>query len=174
MSRLGRWGVGVKSIAVSHMITFREMWRRPVTVRYPEEKAPPVVGARDVPALKINEESGLINCTACGLCERACPTSAIEIVQAVEPETGRRRPWPEQYQLHYDHCMVCNICVEVCPFDALEMAAVPELGSFQVSDLTFDKDALVEIWKTSRAIRIHDGMPMPKQHPQNRAVLTEP
>jgi len=174
MNALRHWAVAAKSLVVSHVITLREMLQRPITVRYPEEKAPPILGARDVPALKINEETGLLNCTSCGLCERACPTRAIEIVQAVEPGTGRRKPWPEQYELHYDHCMVCNVCVEVCPFDALEMAAVAELASYQDRDLTFDKDALVEIWKTSHAIRIHDGMPMPERHPQEGAILPRP
>lgn len=157
------------SLVTSQAITLTEMLQRPVTVRYPEEKAPPLLGARDIPTLKVNEESGLLNCTACGLCERACPTQAIEIVQAVDG-TGRRKPWPEQYQLHYDHCMVCNLCVEVCPFDALEMAAVAELGSYGIGDLTLDKEALIELWKTSHAIRIHDGMMMPARHPQEGAA----
>jgi len=174
MSGLRRWSVAAKSLIVSHLITFREMLRRPITVRYPEEKAPPILGARDIPALKINEATGLLNCTACGLCERACPTRAIEIVQAVEPGTGRRKPWPERYELRYDHCMVCNICVEVCPFDALEMAAAAELGAYRVDGLTFDKEALVEIWKTAHAIRIHGGMALPQRHPQEGAAPPRP
>lgn len=51
----------VTSIATGHAITLSEMFRKPVTVRYPEEKAPPVLGARDVPVLKVNEASGLLN-----------------------------------------------------------------------------------------------------------------
>ena len=173
MQFLHKVGRIVGSMAVSHAVTIREMMQRPVTVRYPEEKQPPVLGARDVPVLKVNEATGLLNCTSCGLCERACPPQAIEIVQAVDPKTGRRVPWPETYQLHYDHCMVCNICVEVCPFDALEMASVAELGSYGIQDLTFNKEDLVELWKTSHSVRIHDGMKMPERHPQEGAALAE-
>ena len=157
------------SMVVSHAITLGEMLHRPVTLRYPEEKAPPPLGSRDIPALKINEATGLLNCTACGLCERACPTSAIEIVQAVDSRSGRRLPWPQSYELRYDHCMVCNLCVEACPFDALEMAAVPELGGYRPEELTYGMQDLVELWKTCSAIRIHGGMPLPREHPQEGA-----
>ena len=162
-----------RSMVVSHAITLREMLHHPVTVRYPEVRERAPLGSRDVPVLKVNEGNGLLNCTSCGLCERACPTSAIEIVQAVDPVSGRRRSWPETYDLHYDHCMVCNICVEVCPFDALEMAAVPELAAYRIEDLTYDKEDLVDLWKTARSIRIHDGMLMPTRHPQAGVALPE-
>lgn len=145
-----------KSMAVGHAITIREMFQKPVTVLYPEEKPPFEKGSRSVPVLKVNEESGLLNCVSCGLCERSCPPSCIEIVQAVG-EDGKKRPWPETFDLDLSHCMVCNLCVEACPFDALEMADVVELGSYQVQDLLLDKDQLVELWKTSRAIRVAGG-----------------
>ena len=66
MSMLQRVAGAAWSLIVSHLITLREMLRRPVTVRYPEEKAPPILGTRDIPALKINEETGLLNCTHAG------------------------------------------------------------------------------------------------------------
>ena len=149
------WNTG-KSMVVGHGITIREMFHKPVTVRYPEEKPPFEYGSRSVPVLKVNEATGLLNCVSCGLCERSCPPSCIEIVQAVG-EDGHRQPWPETFQLDLSHCMVCNLCVEACPFDALEMADVVELSSYQVHDLIFDKDQLAELWKTSRALRVAGG-----------------
>ena len=149
------WNAG-KSMVVGHAITIREMFQRPVTICYPEEKPPFEPGSRSVPVLKVNEASGLLNCVACGLCERSCPPSCIEIVQAVDP-AGKKKPWPETFQLDLSHCMVCNLCIEACPFDALEMADVVELSSYQVRDLIFDKDQLAEIWKTSKAVRVAGG-----------------
>ena len=125
-------------------------------MRYPEEKPPFERGSRSVPVLKVNEESGLLNCVSCGLCERSCPPSCIEIVQAIGAD-GHRKPWPETFQLDLSHCMVCNLCVEACPFDALEMADVVELSSYQVQDLIFNKEQLAELWKTSRALRVAGG-----------------
>jgi NADH-quinone oxidoreductase subunit I len=156
MGLLDRVWSSVKSMAVGHGITIREMFHRPITVRYPEEKPPFERGSRGVPVLKVNEQSGLLNCVACGLCERSCPPSCIEIVQAVDA-SGKKKPWPETFNLDLSHCMVCNLCVEACPFDALEMADVVELSSYQVQDLQFDKDQLAELWKTSRALRVAGG-----------------
>jgi NADH-quinone oxidoreductase subunit I len=166
LSLLGRVGRSVTSTVVGHAITLRELFRKPITVMYPEERREQPLGSRNIPVLKVNEQSGLINCTSCGLCERNCPPSVIHIQQAVDPETGKKKPWPERWKLEYDHCMVCNICVEVCPFDALEMADVNELSSYRIEDLTFEKDDLIELWKTSNALRVHDGMAMPTLHPQ--------
>lgn len=156
MGFAGRVWHSAKSMAVGHAITIREMFHKPITVRYPEEKPPFERGSRSVPVLKVNEASGLLNCVACGLCERSCPPSCIEIVQAVDGE-GKKKPWPETFDLDLSHCMVCNLCVEACPFDALEMADVVELSSYQVQDLQFDKAQLAELWKTSRALRVAGG-----------------
>jgi len=149
------WNSG-KSMVVGHGITISEMVHKPITVRYPEDKPPFERGSRSVPVLKVNEGSGLLNCVACGLCERSCPPACIEIVQAVDA-AGKKKPWAEVFQLDLSHCMVCNLCVEACPFDALEMADVVELSSYQVQDLIFDKDQLAELWKTSRALRVAGG-----------------
>ena len=145
-----------KSMVVGHAITMREMLQKPVTIRYPEEKPPFERGSRSVPVLKVNERTGKLNCVSCGLCERACPPSCIEITQAMD-DKGRKKPWPETFRLDLSHCMVCNLCVEACPFDALEMADVVELGSYQVQDLILEKHELAEIWKTSRALRVAGG-----------------
>ncbi len=156
MGTLERLWHTAKSMVVGHAITIDEMFHRPVTVRYPEEKPPFERGSRSVPVLKVNEATGRLNCVSCGLCERSCPPGCIEIVQAVD-ESGRKKSWPESFHLDLSHCMVCNLCVEACPFDALEMADVVELSSYQVQDLRFDQDQLAELWKTSRSLRVADG-----------------
>ena len=153
----------VKSLVVGHSVTAREIATRPITVLYPEEKPEFPTGSRSVPVLKVNEESGFINCTSCGLCERTCPPGCIEIVQAVDPATNKKKPWPHSYTLDLSHCMVCNLCVEACPFDALEMLDVPELATYQVQDLKFHKEQLLDLWKTGKAIRIAEGQPMPSK-----------
>ena len=155
MGLLNRLWNTTKGMFIGHSITLHEMFTRPVTVLYPEEKPPFERGSRSVPVLKVNEATGTLNCTSCGLCERSCPPSCIHIEQAVVD--GKRKPWPESFQLDLSHCMVCNLCVEACPFDALEMADVVELSSYQVQDLIFEKQELADLWKTSRALRVANG-----------------
>ncbi|MCW4043206.1 MAG: NADH-quinone oxidoreductase subunit NuoF [Candidatus Bathyarchaeota archaeon] len=47
-------------------------------------------------------------CKKCGLCQRACPVSAIE---------GKVR---ENFTIIQDKCIKCGACVEKCPFNAIE------------------------------------------------------
>ena len=50
-------------------------------------------------SVKIDEES----CTACGLCQKVCPSDAIETL-----ETGKRK-------IIKNSCLTCFKCQEVCP-----------------------------------------------------------
>ena len=45
-------------------------------------------------------------CTACGICQEACPVDVI-----LEGDT---------YQIDSTHCLECGSCLEVCPEDAVE------------------------------------------------------
>jgi len=145
-----------KSILKGHAITLREMFQPPVTVQYPDEKPDVPKGGRGIPVLKVNEETGELNCVACGLCARSCPPSCIEVVEETDAQ-GKRMRRPLVFNIDMGKCMVCNLCIEACPFDALEMAVHYELSGFDPEDLVFDKDRLAEIWKNYDAVRIAGG-----------------
>lgn len=145
-----------KSIVAGHRVTLKQLMRKPITLRYPEEKPDYPKGVRGIPALKVNPESGDLNCTACGLCARACPVNVITVEAMVGPD-GKKKQYPAVYDLDFTHCLVCNLCVEACPFDALEMAAYTELSQYNQDDLVFHRDQLAEIWKRSEAVRIAGG-----------------
>lgn len=146
----------VVSLAKGHRVTLDQMLRRPITNLYPEEPVPHFPGFRSIPVLKANEETGKLNCTACGLCARSCPPQII-FVESVIGDDGRRKQWPAFFNLDLSRCMVCNLCVEACPFDALEMAADNELSAYDVRDLFFNMHELAALWKTSPAVRIAGG-----------------
>ena len=50
------------------------------------------------------------SCIACGMCERACPTNAIEIDKAEGKWTIQRM-----------QCIQCSACVDCCPKNCLTM-----------------------------------------------------
>lgn len=147
-----------KSIIEGHVITFREMMERPITIHYPDERPELPVGSRGMPALKVNQE-GELNCTGCGLCARACPPEVITVIMG-KTESGGPARKPELYELDMTRCMVCNLCVEACPFDALEMTDHFELADYRVSELIFNKQQLADIWKTHSAVRLAEGEKM--------------
>src|SRR5215510_10921741 len=56
--------------------TFRHMFKKPVTVNYPYQKVPVFPKYRGKQVL-MRDENGLEKCVFCGMCEEACPVSAI-------------------------------------------------------------------------------------------------
>jgi len=62
-------------------ITFKHLFRKNNTVKYPEETREFAPVYRGQHVLKRDEE-GRENCTACGLCAVACPAEAITMVAA--------------------------------------------------------------------------------------------
>ncbi|HRD07916.1 MAG TPA: 4Fe-4S binding protein, partial [Saprospiraceae bacterium] len=57
-------------------ITFKHIFKKPATVRYPEEKREMAPVYRGHHVLK-RDDAGAERCTACGLCAVACPAEAI-------------------------------------------------------------------------------------------------
>jgi formate hydrogenlyase subunit 6/NADH:ubiquinone oxidoreductase subunit I len=84
------------------------------TVNYPAEESPRPDRFRG----KIEYEAD--PCTGCGLCERVCPSGAIE----TETEDG-------EFVWRYDlsRCLFCGQCTEACPPNAIVSGQDFELGS---------------------------------------------
>ncbi len=109
--------------------TLQHMFKRPVTVQYPEEVLPLPTGYRGRVSLVVNPETGKYRCTACGLCAKACPVNIIQIVRAKDA-AGKPTPYPEKYEYNLLECIVCGLCVEACPFEALTMSPERELATY--------------------------------------------
>ena len=64
-------------------------------------------------------------CTACGVCERACPTGSL-ILRADEAKTRFQLVFYAQY------CVACGYCLRACAPNALTMEGQPPLSRFLV------------------------------------------
>lgn len=110
------------SLAKGMRLTF-SYFRRPskiVTQQYPENRATLKFPPRYRAMLKlIYEDNGYHRCTACGLCDKACPNGSIKVITRKGAATGRVEL--DRYIWRLDSCVMCNACVQACPFDALEM-----------------------------------------------------
>ena len=62
-------------------ITLSHFFKRPATVKYPEQKREFTEVYRGKHVLK-RDENGAERCTACGLCAVSCPAEAITMVAA--------------------------------------------------------------------------------------------
>jgi NADH-quinone oxidoreductase subunit I len=91
-----------------------------VTKQYPENRAklkfPPRYRAR---LHLIYEPNGYHRCTACRMCEKACPNKSIKILSRKGEISGKIEL--DRYIWRMDSCVFCNACVQSCPFNALEM-----------------------------------------------------
>jgi len=120
--------------------TLREMFRRPVTIQYPEEKKPLPERARWRIVLTKdpdNEE----RCVACYLCSAVCPVSCISM-QSVERETDGRR-YPGWFRINFSRCILCGMCEEACPTYAIQLTPDYEFTKYDILDMVYEKEDLL-------------------------------
>lgn len=73
-------------------------------------------------------------CTACGICEKACPNGTISVL-TTKDISGRNILG--QYIYRFSQCTLCNLCIESCPFGAIEMGKDFEFAVYDREKLTF-------------------------------------
>jgi len=132
----------IYSIAKGHIVTFVNLFRKKVTLQYPEVRWELPEGYRGFPALPVDPETGQDACIGCGACARACPTQLI----TVEAHMGEdKKRIVDSFVMNAGLCMFCGLCAEVCPVGALVMSDNYELAAFSREDLIFDRRKLNEL-----------------------------
>ena len=122
-------------------VTLRNLFRRKITVQYPEEKTPSSPRFRGLHALR-RYPNGEERCIACKLCEAVCPALAISI-DSEEREDGSRRT--TRYDIDLTKCIFCGFCEESCPVDSIVETQIHEYHGEKRGDLYFTKEMLLAI-----------------------------
>jgi NADH-quinone oxidoreductase subunit I len=144
-------------------VTFRQMFKPKVTVRYPKEKRekPERFHGRHV----LNRyPDGMEKCIGCELCAGACPARCIYVRGADNPPDDPVSPGERfgfVYEINMLRCIFCALCVEACPTEAITMTHLFEMSVTNRDDAIYTKtELLVE----------PDGRP---NHPQPPTRLVE-
>jgi len=115
-------GGAAKSLLDGLALTFNYLVHpsKVVTQQYPENRATLKFPERYRAMLSLARDgSGYHLCTACKMCERACPNASIKVISRSGGTLCKNAL--DRYIWRMDSCVFCNACVQACPFGALAM-----------------------------------------------------
>jgi NADH-quinone oxidoreductase subunit I len=154
----------VRAVARAMGVTFKNLLRRPITVRYPTVKRVYPDRFRGILALTYDRETGEENCIGCRLCEYICPPQVIK----VEMLKAEKRNYAKAFTLELYSCEFCELCVQVCPTDAIIMLKSFDLATADRREMLLDKDRLHALglqfepsWATGNRLRDMQAPPKP-------------
>jgi NADH-quinone oxidoreductase subunit I len=131
----------VKSLISSVVALFEGMWtvgkhifRKPITLEYPEKKPDLSKRFRGRVALRVDEE-GKDLCIGCLSCTRVCPCGDLIQIKKEENEI-------KEFTIDLGRCIVCGNCTEVCPKNAIVMVKDFEYCEYSREALVYDKKRL--------------------------------
>jgi len=171
MASDGFWtetGQLVRAVGRAMGVTFKNLLRRPITVRYPTVKRVYPDRFRGLLALTYDPQTGEENCIGCRLCEYICPPTVIK----VEMLKAEKRNFAKSFTLELYACEFCELCVQVCPTDAIIMMKSFDLATADRRELLLDKDRLHALglqfdpsWATGNRLRDMQAPPKPAKAP---------
>jgi len=136
------------AIAKGMLVTLKHMFKKKVTIAYPEHQRPFSKIYRGRHTL-MRDEEGRERCTACGLCALSCPAEAITMKAAErkpeEKHLYREEKYAEIYEINMLRCIFCGLCEEACPKQAIYLTKSGEIAKSDSSreNFIYGKEKLV-------------------------------
>jgi NADH-quinone oxidoreductase subunit I len=120
-------------------ITFSHLFKKAVTLQYPEQRPNVAPNFRGLHTLKVSHDKA--KCVACYLCPTVCPAKCITVEAG---EDANHEKFAAKYEIDMLRCIFCGYCVEACPVDAIGMTQNFELANYKREDFVFSKERLLE------------------------------
>ena len=102
------------------LTVFKHLFKRPVTLEYPEKK----VELND----KFRGKIKVKGCIGCGICVKVCPSGAI----CFEKDASGK---VHSYKVDLKKCIFCGNCKFYCPVKAISMTKEYELATADKTNL---------------------------------------
>lgn len=157
----------LRAVGRGMVVTFRNLFRKPVTVHYPDVQRAYPDRYRGLLALVYEPDTGEEACIGCRLCEMVCPPAVIKVeMLKADKEKGQTRNYAKSFSLELYACEFCELCVQVCPTDAIVMMKSFDMATADRREMLLDKDRLHAIglqyqqsWATGNKLREMQGPP---------------
>jgi len=168
----------VRAVVRALRVTLVNLFRKPVTVHYPDVTRKYPDRYRGLLALVYDPKTGEEACIGCRLCEYVCPPAVIK----VEMLKGEKRNYAKTFSLELYACEFCELCVQVCPTDAIVMTRSFDLSTADRREMLLDKDRLHALglqhqpsWATGNLLREMQGPPrMARAEPHAKKTEATP
>ena len=118
----------IKYTLLSLFTVFKHLFKRPVTLEYPEKKLTMGENFRGKPVVS--------GCVKCGTCIKVCPANAIKIEDNI-------------FIIDLKRCIFCGNCAFYCSKEAIRMSSEYELG-------TKDQEQLQLVYKIGEGNECND------------------
>ena len=135
-------------IAKGMAFTLRQLFRKPITVQWPEEQKTVWPRHRGRHVLH-RYDNGLERCIGCELCSAACPVGCIYVLSAENDPGNPVSPgerYAERYEINLMRCIYCGYCAEACPTEAITLGPQYELADYRRERTVVTKEELLESW----------------------------
>lgn len=132
-------------------VTMSWMFRRPMTVQYPDKIDKPI------PQQLPDDYRGILEvdlsiCTGCTSCVKTCPIGCITVEVEKNAETKER--FLARFDINVARCMFCGLCSELCPTGSLRHTKQFEIANEDRDNFTFSyvTGAPVPVYKKQKGI----------------------
>jgi NADH-quinone oxidoreductase chain I len=131
----------ISSSFIGMSITFKHLFKKKVTIQYPDERFTLPENARNRLFLEMNR------CTGCTSCAIICPVNCItiETIRVVPDDPHKelyyngkeRKLWVSRYDIDFAQCCYCGLCTTVCPTDAINHTKEYEYSVYKRENLIY-------------------------------------
>ena len=128
-------GRSIATLGDGLAVTFSYMFRKPMTIQYPDRSGKPVVAMLPERSRGILEVD-IQTCTGCSMCAKTCPIDCLHVKVEKDEETKKRML--TSFVIDVSKCMFCGLCVEACPTGSIRHSNEFEGAMYDIDRLRIE------------------------------------